>query len=140
MVSNKIKASIVTLVVAIAAFVSGRAIWPPSPEMTPTTAQLPFFMLLSAFDSFTLGLGVAFIIFGLPLMSKISNKNKKRAAAMFVCIAWQLVSWWPHDNWHISNGVNIQRLLYIEYTFHVTLMVTSAILAYSLISIMKEKN
>jgi hypothetical protein len=39
-----------------------------------------------------------------------------------------MVSWWPHDNLHISNGNDLRGLLFIEYGFHFTLMIA----AYSL--------
>ncbi|HEV8224498.1 MAG TPA: hypothetical protein VGP74_04510, partial [Rubrobacteraceae bacterium] len=50
---------------------------------------------------------------------------------------WFLVSWWPHDNLHIHNGEDLQGLLYIEYGFHVTLMLAGIVLAYSLLTMLK---
>ncbi len=36
-----------------------------------------------------------------------------------------------HDNLHKVNGMNIQGLLYIEYAFHVTIIIAGVILAYA---------
>jgi hypothetical protein len=38
---------------------------------------------------------------------------------------------------HIHNGNDIQGLLYIEYGFHVTLMASAVILAYSLLTMLR---
>ncbi len=38
---------------------------------------------------------------------------------------------------HIHNGENMQGLLYIEYGFHVTLMVAGLVLAYSLLTMLR---
>ena len=43
----------------------------------------------------------------------------------------------PHDNMHIHNGTDMQGLLYIEYGFHVTLMVAGLVLAYSLLTLLR---
>ncbi len=51
-----------------------------------------------------------------------------------------MVSWWPHDNMHIHNDENMQGLLYIEYGFHATLMLTGIILAYCFLSILRESS
>ena len=38
---------------------------------------------------------------------------------------------------HIHNGNDLQGLLYIEYAFHVTLMASAMILAYSLLTMLR---
>ena len=53
---------------------------------------------------------------------------------MYLSIGWFLVSWWPHDNLHIHNGMDMQGLLYIEYSFHVTLIIAALVLAFSLLT------
>ena len=55
---------------------------------------------------------------------------------MYLCIGWLLVSWWPHDNLHIHTG-SLQGLLYIEYGFHMTLILSGLVLAYSFLSLMR---
>ncbi len=56
---------------------------------------------------------------------------------MYLSVGWFLVSWWPHDNLHIHNGMDLQGLLYIEYGFHVTLIVAALVLAFSLLTMLK---
>ncbi len=58
---------------------------------------------------------------------------------MFIALPWMLVSWWPHDNLHVHNGMNLQGLLYIEYGFHLTLIIASLILTYGFLTSLKEQ-
>lgn len=130
--STKIKVILITLLFAIPTFLTGRMIWPPSPMVPePTSAQLPFFILLSVFESVAFGLGVSFLIFGWPYVKKVTGKSKTLTWLVYLSIAWYLVNWWPHDNLHIHNGMDLQGLLYIEYGFHVTMIIAGAILAYA---------
>lgn len=126
-----IKVLIVTAVVAVPAMIAGPVLWPPAEGgPAPTSGQMPFFIVLAAIESMILGLGVSFLLFGFPLISRISPGSKPLAWGMYLSIGWWMVSWWPHDNLHIHNGNDMQGLLYIEYGFHVTLIVTAAIVAY----------
>jgi len=115
---------VVAVVFAVAAFLLGNVIWPASPEIAPTSGQLPFFILLSAVEALTFGIGMAFIIFGW-------NKSVGRRL-VFLAVAWLLVSWWPHDSMHKHNGSDIGGLLIIEYLFHFTLMIAGVIVALDL--------
>ncbi len=133
-----IKALLITITIGIPAFILGPILWTQSPDIKPTSAQLPFFIFLSVIESAIFGLGIAFIFFGWPLVKKIS-KSRNLSIAAFVSLSWLLVSWWPHDNFHIHNGMNAQGLLYIDYTFHVTIIIASLILTYYFIYSLKNK-
>jgi hypothetical protein len=97
-------------------------------------------MVVSFFEALALGLGVSFLIFGLPLVRSVSADSRLRAWLMYLGLGWALVSWWPHGNLHMSNGDNMQRLLYIEYGFHVTLVISAAIVAYCFLSLLREQS
>lgn len=134
-----IKVLIVTVVVAVAAMMLGPVLWPPAeggPE--PTSGQLPFFIFVAAVSSIVLGLGVSFLIFGLPLVRRFATGSELRTWAMYLAIGWWMVSWWPHDNLHIHVGNDMQQLLYIEYGFHVTLIVAAVIVAYGFLQFLRE--
>ncbi len=134
------KVAIVTLIVAVPAMMLGPVIWPPAeggPE--PTSGQLAFFIFLAAITSLTFGLGVSFLLFGLPLVRGISAGSKTRAWAMYLSIGWLLVSWWPHASLHGHIGDNIQHLLYIEYGFHVPSYLAGLVLAYCFLSLIRER-
>lgn len=126
----------VTFVLGAIAFVASPngplgGFWRPSPDFPqPTSAQLPLFILLNVAEVLAFGLGIAFLIFGYPLMRAIAPASKRLTLWAFLSIAWLLVNWWPHDSLHVANGMNMGGLLVIEYLFHVTLIVAGAILAY----------
>lgn len=135
-----VKVLLVTVVLAIPAFLTGPVIWPPADlGVEPTAGQLPFFLFLGVFEAITLGLGVSFLLFGMPVVRRISAGSKLRAWAMYLSIGWLMVSWWPHNNMHMQNGMDLQGLLYIEYGFHLTLMVAGIVLGYSFLSLMTER-
>jgi hypothetical protein len=134
-----VKITLVTVLIAVPAMMLGPVIWPPAeggPE--PTGGQLPFFIFLALVESVLLGLGISFLLFGLPAVRRVSPDSKARAWAMYLSIGWLMVSWWPHSNFHISNGDNMQGLLYIEYGFHFTLMIGALVLAYCFLSLLRQ--
>jgi len=131
------KVTIVTLVVAVPAFVLGPVLFPPADVGSePSVAQIPFFMFLGAADAILLGLGVSFLVFGLPVLRKVSPDSRLRAWAMYLAIGYLMVSWWPHLNLHISTPIdNWQMLLYIDFLFHLPLEIAGVVLAYCAFSI-----
>ena len=132
-----VKVALVTALFAVPAMALGKVIWPPAPGgPEPSAGQFPFFILLAVFEALTFGLGISFLLFGFaPLRRAVGTTW--RAWAIYLSVGWFLVSWWPHDNLHIHNGEDLQGLLYIEYGFHVTLMLAGIVLAYSLLTMLK---
>ena len=125
----------ITIVLAVIAFLASPngplgVFWRPSPDFPqPTDAQLPLFILLNAIEALAFGFGVAFLIFGYPLVQTVLPASRGMRIATYLSLAWLLVSWWPHDSLHVANGTNMSGLLAIEYGFHVTVMAAGAILA-----------
>lgn len=117
--------AIIVLVVTVPAFILGPIIWPPPANPTPVGAQLPLLILLGLFESLALGIGIAFAAFGNRLVAGRDSLTK----AAFWSTVWVLVNWWPHDGFHRVNGENLQGIIYIEYAFHVTLIIAGAVLA-----------
>jgi hypothetical protein len=134
---RSMKVSIVTLMVAVPAFVLGPVLFPPADVGSePSAAQIPFFMFLGAADAILLGLGVSFLVFGLPVLRKVSPDSRLRAWAMYLAIGYLMVSWWPHLNLHISTPIdNWHMLLYIDFLFHLPLEIAGVVLAYCAFSI-----
>lgn len=118
--------------IAVIAFILGPKVWVSGPGMgEPTSFQLPFFILLGLFESVALGTGVAFAIFGHELIKKFGKENKIAAKCLYLAITWLLINWWTHDGLHKMNGMNLQGLLYIEYGFHVTLIIAGLVSAWA---------
>lgn len=131
------KVTIVTLMVAVPAFVLGPVLFPPADVGSePSAALIPFFMFLGAADAILLGLGVSFLVFGLPVLRKVSPDSRLRAWAMYLAIGYLMVSWWPHLNLHISTPIDDwQMLLYIDFLFHLPLEIAGVVLAYCAFSL-----
>jgi hypothetical protein len=135
-----VKVLIVTLLVAIPAFVLGPALFAPADVgSAPSAAQMPYFMFLAALDAILLGLGVSFLVFGFPILREVSPDSQARAWAMYLSIGYLMVSWWPHLNLHMSAPIDDwQGLLYIDFLFHVPLEIASVVLAYCAFSIFRS--
>jgi hypothetical protein len=128
--STKVKVIATTLVLGIAAFMSSQAIWPSPPGgPMPTGAQLPMLILLSLIEALMFGLGIAFLAFGFPTVSRMTKAVGVSTIPVFLSIAWQLVSWWPHSNFHRVAGGNFDVLIAIDYGFHLPLIISTLIIA-----------
>lgn len=134
------KVAIITALVAVPAFMLGPVLFPPADiGVEPTAAQLPHFIFLAAGDALLLGLGVSFLLFGFPVMRRVSPDSKLRAWAMYLSIGYLMVSWWPHLNLHAHNGMDLGGLLLIDYFFHLPLEVAGVVLALSFVSLMRSR-
>lgn len=131
---------LIVVLVALPATILGPIIWPRATlDTTPTAAQLAALITLSVGDALFLGIGVAFLIFGYPMLRRVSADSRLRAWAMYLCVGFLLVSWWPHLNMHASNGDSLSGLLFIDYTFHLPLEITGVVLALCVLSLMVER-
>ncbi len=136
-----VKVTLVTVVLGIAAMALGPILWPIAEGgAQPTAGQLVFFILLEAIQSLAFGLGISFLLFGLPTVRRVSPNSRLMAWAMYLSIGWLLVSWWPHGHLHQVVGENLQGLLYIEYGFHVTLIIDTVVLAYGFLSLLSQQS
>lgn len=134
-----VKVLIVTLLVAVPAFFIGPILFPPADMgVEPTAAQIPLFLFLAVGDAILLGLGVAFLIFGFPVVRQVSPDSKLRAWAMYLAIGYLMVSWWPHLNMHASNGIDFGGLLMIDFIFHLPLEIAGVVLAWCAFSVFRS--
>jgi hypothetical protein len=79
-------------------------------------------------------------LFGLPAVRRVFPNSSLMAWALYLSIGWLLASWWPHGHLHQVVGENLQGLLYIEYGFHVTLIIGAVVLAYCFLSLSREQS
>jgi hypothetical protein len=136
---TKIKVAAIAIAVAVPAFLLSPVLFPPAEGgPTPTSSQMAHLLFLGATDAALLGLGVAFLIFGLPVLRRVSPDSKARAWAMYLSIGYLMVSWWPHLGMHASNGLDLQGLLVIDYVFHLPLEIAGVVLAYSFFSLFRS--
>jgi hypothetical protein len=138
-VKTWIKVAAITTAVAIPAFFLGPVLFPLADVgVTPSAAQILLFLFLSVTDAVLLGLGVSFLLFGLPVLRRVSPDSRVRAWAMYLAIGYLMVSWWPHLNMHNANGFDLGGLLVIDFLFHLPLEIAGAVLAYGFLSLLLE--
>jgi hypothetical protein len=103
------KVATITVVGAFPALLLGPVHFPPADiGVEPTSAQIPFLIFLSVTDAVLLGLGISFLVFGLPVIRRVSPDSKVRAWAKYLAIGYLIVSWWPNLNMHVANGVDFR--------------------------------
>ncbi len=131
-----LKMGILTIVLGVLAFLSESngplgGFWAPNPD-SPEAAgvQVPLFIILGLLEAFVSAWGVAFLLFGYPLVKAIEPASHGLTRAAHISIAWVLINWWSHDSLHQHVGFNLNGLLGIEYGYHVTLMFAGVIIAY----------
>ena len=112
-----------TIVFALSSFLLSRVIWPDAPGAhIPSASLLPFFIILAIVESLAFGIGMSLLI-------DYWEAGKKDQFA-FLAIVWLLISWWPHDNLHrVIDESNYVHLLFIEYGFHLTLIIAGFVVA-----------
>ena len=122
--------AVVTLVSALVTMALGQKIWTHPPGATaPPAGLVPFFVVLELAGDVLFGLGVSFVIFGYGLLAR-ARQPLWLTYATYVSIAWLMLSWWPHGNLHrVTPSGAWLNLLYIDYGFHLSLMVGTAIVA-----------
>ncbi|HEY4479485.1 MAG TPA: hypothetical protein VI981_03975 [Candidatus Paceibacterota bacterium] len=127
---TKTKFITLTVVMAVATFLLTHVIWPNDPSMqSPSSTLIPFFIILDIIESIAFGVGVSFVVWGRVYIWRFGIWRQPAGWA-FGYIVWALVSWWPHDNFHRVIGMNLKHLLYVEYIFHVTLILGAMLAAY----------
>jgi hypothetical protein len=127
----------VVVIGTVLAFGSSQLLWPAPPGFTPPVSLLPFFVVLGLVESLAFGAGVAFLIFGFPLIAR-TGVNASAAWGGYLGIAWSLVNWWAHDGFHRVNGLRFTGLLGIEYGFHVTLILGGLLSVYFFLSVARS--
>lgn len=133
---TSVKLAIVTVVLGVIFFLlepNGPlgGFWAPAPDSNEASGvQVPLFILLGLIEAFISSFGVAFLIFGFPLVKAVNGVSKTLTRATHLAISWALLSWWSHGSLHVHNGDNLDGLLAIEYGYHVTLVIAASIIAY----------
>ncbi|MCI0441152.1 MAG: hypothetical protein L0177_18775 [Chloroflexi bacterium] len=132
--NTSFKMAIVTVVLGAVFFLTAPngplgGFWGTAPGPEPSGVQVPLFMLLGLIEALVSAFGVAFYLFGYPVVSAISVAPRGLTRATHISISWSLFSWWSHGSLHIVNGVDPGGLLAIDYGYHVTLIVAALIIA-----------
>lgn len=113
--------------------------WRPSAmSPMPTSGQLPFFMLLNVLESSVFALALVLLVFHIPkkALAPLSLVETRKA---FYALLWLFGNWWLHDSLHMHIGMDLRSLLFIEYGFHVTMMISAGYLLWSASKILRAQ-
>lgn len=123
-----------TIVIGVAAFVTGPRIWPMGPDVPmPPANLLPGYIALSAIEALAFGFAVAFAVSGWPVVGGLDLGAPWLNRLLFVTLCWVIGNWWMHDNLHMHNGLNMHGLLFIEVGFHISMLACAVSLAIGLL-------
>jgi hypothetical protein len=127
---NRFLAGLIAVATAVPAFLLSRISWPDPPGAPVPPPQLvPFLIVPAIFEALAFGLGIAFLIFGGRLLSRVGQSAGLTRAA-YLSVAWSLLNWWPHVNFHRAIGSDLGALVKVDWAFHLTLIVAAAVLGY----------
>ena len=111
---------------------------PPAHMLMVTETQISFLIVLGLTEAFCFGLGTSFLIFGYPLLRDIKPLPTTLVHATHFAIAWLIGNWWLHDSLHLHFGMqDVNMLLIVDYTFHMTLMLAAVIVGYFFIKLLR---
>ena len=133
------QAAILTSVIAITAllmhpFGPYGFFWPPSPMCpVPRDWQLPFFAFVALVEAGAFGAGWAFLLWGKHYVDRLFDATWRRNI-VYVCTAWQLLNWYPHDSLHMHIGVDLTNMIFMEIGFHVTLVISGLLIILAFIT------
>jgi hypothetical protein len=125
---------IITVVVGVGAFFAGQQLWPMGHGVpVPPPNFMPLYMALSAIEALAFGLAVAFAVLGWPTVRELPLGAPWLNVVFFVTLLWLVGTSWVQDNLHMNVGLDMTRLVYIEYAFPLTLLAYGLVLALRLI-------
>jgi hypothetical protein len=143
---TSVKAVIIALAIGILAFAANPlgplgGFWRPAPHgPDPAGIQLALFIALFAAEALAFGVGIAFLLYGYPLVLAVAPRSTGLSRAAHLAIAWLFLNWWPHDSLHVHWGESsVARLLFLEYGFHFSVIVAGLILTAFLLSALRQE-
>lgn len=123
----------------------GALIWPmPDDATTPTNGQLPFLIGIDVLQAAAFGFGVAFLVYGYPLIRNLGYGGPVYAVLVYVSVAWGLVSWVPHIALHqsvgnITGASELWALIGVDYAFHVTALGAAFVFAHFFLRVVQGR-
>lgn len=125
---------VLTIVIGAAAFVTGPKIWPMGPDVPmPPRSFLPAYIAFATIEALAFGFAAAFALLGWPAIRDLRLGTQWLNKLLFVTLIWFMGNWWFHDNLHMHVGLDMRRLVYIEYGFHGSMLACAVILVLSLV-------
>ena len=124
---------LLTIVIGVSAFFIGPWLWPAGHDVPmPPSSLLPGYIAVSVIEALAFGFAVAFAVFGWSAIRDLQLGARWLNGMLFISIVWLVGNWWVHDSLHMHIGLDMNRLLYIELVFHMTLLGCGVVLALGL--------
>ena len=121
----------ITVLGGVAAFLLTPTLFPTNPNVVPPGPELiPYFLILSIVESLFFGVGLAFLALGLPLMRRVARISGTSAWPPFLAIGYLTASWWPHLGMHGVAGMDMDKLILVDYGFHLPYILSAGVVAY----------
>lgn len=125
---------VLTVAIGAAAFISGPRIWPMGRDVPmPPANLLPAYIAFAAVEALAFGFAAAFALLGWPTIRDLRLGAGSLNKLLFVTLIWFMGNWWFHDNLHMHIGLDMRRLVYIEYGFHGSMLACAVILVLSIV-------
>jgi hypothetical protein len=123
--------SAITLASAVAAFLLNPILFPPNPSVAPPEpALIPYFLGIAVVETLFFGVGVAFVIMGLPMLRRVARVSGISAWPAYLAISYLTASWWPHLGMHAVAGLDMEKLIVVDYVFHLPYIISAVIVAH----------
>jgi hypothetical protein len=121
---------LITLGAGVPAFFLTPIVFPPSPSgAQPGPELVPFILVLNAAESLFFGVGVAFLVLGFPMMQRVARITDASPWTPYLAIGYLTTSWWPHMRLHAVASPLLEKLLIVDFMFHLPHIVAAASLA-----------
>jgi hypothetical protein len=128
---TSLKAALIAVAAGTPAFFLTPILFPSNPNVAPPAAELiPYFMALGVAESLFFGVGVAFLVLGLPTVRKVARVSGLSPWPTYLAIGYLTASWWPHLGMHRVAGVDFDTLIVVDYVFHLPYIISAGILAH----------
>lgn len=125
---------VLTVVIGAAAFITGPKIWPMAHDVPmPPANLLPAYIAFAALEALAFGFAAGFALLGWPAIRDLRLGAGWLNRLLFVTLIWFMGNWWSHDNLHMHIGIDMRRLVYVEYGFHGSMLACAVILVLSMV-------
>jgi len=125
------KVLLISLGAGLPAFLATPMLFPPNPKVPPPAEGLvPYFLALGFVEALFFGVGIAFLALGFPLMRQSAAIARISPWPAYLSIGYLTASWWLHLGMHRVAGVDAEKLLLVDYGFHLPYIVAASVVAY----------
>jgi hypothetical protein len=128
---TSLKFALITVAAGVPAFFLTPILFPTNPKIAPPGPELiPYFLTLAVIESLFFGIGVAFLALGFPMMRRVASISGVSPWPAYLAIGYLTASWWPHLGMHGVAGMDFDKLILVDYGFHVPYILAAGAVAH----------